>query len=192
MLIAHVEAQGVWLIEGGMAALARALMDLARAHGAQFRFGTGAALLETAQGRVSGVVMANGERVAADAVIANADPEALAAGRLGPLAAMGVTSHGARNRSLSALVWLAHARTGGFPLQRHNVLFSPITRASSRISRQAARPAIPASTSARKTATAAPLAAAGARERCRSSSTPRPMATAMPIPKRRGTNALWP
>ncbi|GHC90485.1 1-hydroxycarotenoid 3,4-desaturase CrtD [Novosphingobium pokkalii] len=125
MLIAHVEAQGVWLIEGGMAALARALMDLARAHGAQFRFGTGAALLETAQGRVSGVVMANGERVAADAVIANADPEALAAGRLGPLAAMGVTSHGARNRSLSALVWLAHARTGGFPLQRHNVLFSP-------------------------------------------------------------------
>jgi 1-hydroxycarotenoid 3,4-desaturase len=160
MLIAHVEAQGVWLIEGGMAALARALMDLARAHGAQFRFGTGAALLETAQGRVSGVVMANGERVAADAVIANADPEALAAGRLGPLAAMGVTSHGARNRSLSALVWLAHARTGGFPLQRHNVLFSPITRASSRISRQAARPAIPASMSARKTATAAPPAAA--------------------------------
>jgi 1-hydroxycarotenoid 3,4-desaturase len=193
MLIAHVEAQGVWLIEGGMAALARALMDLARAHGAQFRFGTGAALLETAQGRVSGVVMANGERVAADAVIANADPEALAAGRLGPLAAMGVTSHGARNRSLSALVWLAHARTGGFPLQRHNVLFSPITRASSRISRQAARPAIPASMSARKTATAAPLRRRPARaSACRSSSTPRPMATATPIPKRRGTNALWP
>lgn len=125
MLIAHVEAQGVWLIEGGIGALARALMNLAQAHGAQFRFGTGAALLETAQGRASGVILANGDHVAADAVIANADPQALAAGRLGPVAAMAVTGHGVRQRSLSALVWLARAKTAGFPLQRHNVLFSP-------------------------------------------------------------------
>ncbi|NMN05003.1 MULTISPECIES: 1-hydroxycarotenoid 3,4-desaturase CrtD [unclassified Novosphingobium] len=126
MLIAHVESLGVWLIDGGMSALAQALMNLAKAHGAQFRFGTGAAMLETALGRASGVVLANGDHVAADAVIANADPEALAAGRLGPVAAMAVSSHGVRKRSLSAMVWLAHARSSGsFPLQRHNVLFSP-------------------------------------------------------------------
>lgn len=124
MLIAHVEAQGVWLIDGGMSALAGALMRLAQMHGAKFRFGTGAALIEASQGRASGVILGTGERVAADAVIANADPEALAAGRFGPLGAMAVSSHGPRKRSLSALVWLAHARTSGFPLQRHNVLFS--------------------------------------------------------------------
>ena len=124
MLIAHVEAQGVWLIDGGISALARALMDLARANGAQFRFGTAAAVLEVHRGRAAGVALANGDHVPADAVIANVDPQALAEGRLGPLAGMAVGGHGPRRRSLSAMVWLAHARTAGFPLQRHNVLFS--------------------------------------------------------------------
>ena len=125
MLIAHVEAEGVWLIDGGISALAQALMDLARRNGAQFRFGTAAAMLETRQGRAAGVVLANGDHIAADAVIANVDPQALAAGRLGPLGAMAVSGHAPRKRSLSAMVWLAHARTAGFPLERHNVLFSP-------------------------------------------------------------------
>lgn len=125
MLVAHVEAQGVWLIQGGMNALADALMRLAQMHGATFRFGTAAALIEATQGRASGVILQTGERIAADAVIANADPEALASGRLGPLAAMAVSSHGVRKRSLSAMVWLAHARTEGVALQRHNVFFSP-------------------------------------------------------------------
>ncbi|MFC3593406.1 1-hydroxycarotenoid 3,4-desaturase CrtD [Novosphingobium piscinae] len=125
MLIAHVESQGVWLIDGGMSALADALMRLAQRHGARFRFGTAAALLETRMGRVSGVALADGDHVEADAVIANADPAALAAGRFGPVAGMAVSSHAPRKRSLSAMVWLAHAKTGGFPLQRHNVLFSP-------------------------------------------------------------------
>ena len=125
MLVAHVEAQGVWLIDGGMSALAGALMRLAQMHGAKFRFGTGAALIETTQGRASGLILNSGERIAADAVIANADPAALAAGRFGPLGAMAVSAHAPRKRSLSAMVWLAHARTSGFPLKRHNVFFSP-------------------------------------------------------------------
>lgn len=125
MLIADVEAQGVWLIDGGISALAQALMNLARSHGAQFRFGTPAALVEVRHGRAAGVVLANGDHVAADAVVANVDPQAVAAGRLGPLAALAVGGHSPRRRSLSAMVWLAHARTAGFPLQRHNVLFSP-------------------------------------------------------------------
>ncbi|OYX64206.1 MAG: CrtD protein [Novosphingobium sp. 32-60-15] len=124
MLVANVEAQGMWLIDGGMSALADALMNLAKSHGAQFRFGVAVDQIETAQGRASGVILADGQRIAADAVIANADPAALAAGRFGPAGAKAVRAYPARKRSLSAMVWLAHARTSGFPLVRHNVFFS--------------------------------------------------------------------
>ncbi len=124
MLVAHVEAQGVWLLDGGMSALAEALMQLAQMNGAKFRFGQEVAMIEATGGRTSGVILGTGDRLAADAIIANADPEALAAGRFGPLGAMAVSSHGVKRRSLSAMVWLAHARISGFPLQRHNVLFS--------------------------------------------------------------------
>ena len=40
MLVAHVEREGVWLVEGGMARLAEALADLAEARGVEFRFGS--------------------------------------------------------------------------------------------------------------------------------------------------------
>jgi 1-hydroxycarotenoid 3,4-desaturase len=125
MLVANVEAQGMWLIDGGMSALADALMNLAKSHGAQFRFGVAVDQIETAQGRASGVILADGQRIVADAVIANADPAALAAGRFGPVGARAVRAYPARKRSLSAMVWLADARTSGFPLVRHNVFFSP-------------------------------------------------------------------
>jgi 1-hydroxycarotenoid 3,4-desaturase len=90
----------------------------------QFRHGTAATRIETRGGAVSGVTLANGDHVAADVVIANADPEALAAGLFGAAAAGAVRGHAPRHRSLSALVWLAHARTSGFDLARHNVFFS--------------------------------------------------------------------
>ncbi len=125
MLIAHVEAQGVWLIDGGMSALARAIEQLAREQGAAFRYHAPVARIETTRGRASGVVLASGERIAADAVIVNADPAALASGALGDQTERAAAPMKPRNRSLSALVWLAHAKTNGFPLQRHNVLFSP-------------------------------------------------------------------
>ena len=38
MLIAHVEREGVWLVEGGMHAVAKAIERLARANGATFRY----------------------------------------------------------------------------------------------------------------------------------------------------------
>ena len=40
MLVAHVEREGVWLVEGGMHRVARALADLAVANGAMFRYAT--------------------------------------------------------------------------------------------------------------------------------------------------------
>ncbi len=129
MLIAHVEARGVWLIDGGMSALAEALKTLAERSGARFRLGEEVARIETGRHGASGVILQNGERIAADAVLCNADPAALASGMLGKEAARAVGRAPRTRRSLSALVWLAHSRTDGFPLSRHNVFFSPDYRA---------------------------------------------------------------
>ena len=70
------------------------------------------------------MILDNGERIAADAVLCNADPAALASGRFGEAASRAVGRTQSARRSLSALVWLAHAKTEGFPLSRHNVMFS--------------------------------------------------------------------
>lgn len=125
MLIAHVEAQGVWLIEGGMSALAQALQSLAERNGASFRFGSEVAAIDIAHGKARGVTLAGGERMAADAIVANCDPAALAAGCLGASAMKATAPLKPARRSLSAMVWLAHAKTSGFPLLPHNVFFSP-------------------------------------------------------------------
>lgn len=125
MLIAHVEAMGVWLIDGGMHALAGALEALGRANGASYRYRAPVTRILIERGRARGVELAGGERIAADAVICNADPAALADGRFGAEAARAAGRVPPRRRSLSAMVWLARAEARGFPLVRHNVMFSP-------------------------------------------------------------------
>ncbi|ASJ92091.1 1-hydroxycarotenoid 3,4-desaturase CrtD [Porphyrobacter sp. CACIAM 03H1] len=124
MLIAHLEARGVWLIEGGIHALAKALAGLAERQGARVRTGAPVAEILTAQGRASGVRLASGEVIPADIVICNGDPGALATGRFGEAAARAVPAIPQAKRSLSALVWYAHAETRGFELTHHNVFFS--------------------------------------------------------------------
>jgi len=125
MLIAHVEARGVWMIEGGMAALAAALADAARACGATLRLGSRVSAIRLAGGRVAGLVTADGADHPADRIIANADPAAIAEGCFGDAVRRAVAPVPPRRRSLSALVWTGHARTQGFNLVRHNVFFSP-------------------------------------------------------------------
>lgn len=125
MLIAHVEATGVWLIEGGIYALAKAVSDLAMQRGATIRTDCGVdRVLCDARGRATGVQLSTGERIAADAVICNADPGALASGSLGDDAKRAVRPLVPEKRSLSALVWFAHAESSGFDLSHHNVFFS--------------------------------------------------------------------
>lgn len=124
MLIAHVESQGVWAIEGGMSALAAALERVARAKGVQFRYGEAASGIETKGRRVTAVHLGNGERLAADRVIFNGDPAALAGGLLGDAVRRSVLRQAPASRSLSALVWLAHSGSAGFDLAHHNVFFS--------------------------------------------------------------------
>jgi len=124
MLVAHVEQQGVWLVEGGMQRLARALERLAHARSVEFRYGTSVTELVTAAGRVSGVQLADGTRLNADAVIYNGDLNALTAGKMGEDASRAVPTSAPNARSLSAVTWSLVAQTEGFPLERHNVFFS--------------------------------------------------------------------
>jgi 1-hydroxycarotenoid 3,4-desaturase len=124
MLIAHVEREGVWTIDGGMYRLAEAMERLARSLGVSFRYGAEVARIETARGRASGVSLAGGERLAAGAVVVNADAQALAGGAFGAEVAGATPARPPERRSLSALTWSMAARTRGFPLVRHNVFFS--------------------------------------------------------------------
>lgn len=124
MLIAHVEASGVWLIDGGMHRLALALEALGRANGVRFRYAAPVREILVTRGRAAGVVLASGERIAAASVLCNADPAAIGAGRFGEGVRRAVSPVPAARRSLGAMVWTAHGTASGFPLSRHNVFFS--------------------------------------------------------------------
>ena len=124
MLVAHVEQDGVWLVTGGMQRLAEALARLAAKRGARLEYGTAATSIVVQRGRTAGVELADGRRLAAQAVIANADVAALTQGLLGDGVRGATRPVPARARSLSAITWSLAARTDGFPLLRHNVFFS--------------------------------------------------------------------
>ncbi len=124
MLVAHVEREGVWSIDGGMHALAKALADSAKSFGAAIRYDQEVSEVLVSCGRVTGVRLSNGERVAADAVIMNADIGAVATGLFGVAARRAAATIPPRARSLSAMTWCAIGETRGFPLCRHNVFFS--------------------------------------------------------------------
>lgn len=123
MLIAHVEQDGVWIVEGGMQRLAEGLKACAEKLDVTFRFNADVSQIEAKAGRVSGVRLRNGERIEANTVVCNADPGALAAGMFGHDTTRAVSTTGAK-RSLSAVTWAGQAKTQGFPLVRHNVFFS--------------------------------------------------------------------
>ncbi len=123
-LIAHVEREGVWLVEGGMHRVARALAALAERHGAVLRYGAPVSAVLVEGGRAAGVQLATGERIAAAAVVLNADAAGVAAGALGPAAAAATTPVKREHRALSAVTWAMLAEVQGVDLARHTVFFS--------------------------------------------------------------------
>jgi 1-hydroxycarotenoid 3,4-desaturase len=124
MLVAHVEMAGVWSIDGGMPALARALAGAASRRGVRFCYGQRVQRIVVEGGRVGGVQLADGTRLAARHVVFNGDVNALATGLLGePVRAAAPRHSKPSQRSLSAVTWAMHCHTSGFPLARHNVFF---------------------------------------------------------------------
>ena len=64
---------GGWYLPGGLAGIADALLARAVDLGVAVHVGTAVARIETAAGRARGVILADGRRVPADVVVANAD-----------------------------------------------------------------------------------------------------------------------
>lgn len=124
MLVAHVEQEGVWLVEGGMHRFACAIAALAATKGVAIRYLAEARAIEVEGGRVAGVRLASGERLPAAAVVVNADVNAVAAGLFGEAVRRATPPVAPAHRSLSAVTWSIAAPTAGFPLVRHNVFFS--------------------------------------------------------------------
>jgi 1-hydroxycarotenoid 3,4-desaturase len=124
MLVAHVEQEGVWLVEGGMARVAQSLADLASRAGASFRYGLAVQTITANGGRADGVELTDGERIGADAIVVNADTAALALGLFGAQVARAVPPTPPAQRSLSAVTWNMVAEVEDFPLSRHTVFFS--------------------------------------------------------------------
>jgi 1-hydroxycarotenoid 3,4-desaturase len=123
MLVAHVEQDGVWLVDGGMHRVAQTLASLARKRGAMLRFDAQVDEILVRGGSACGVRLASGETLDADAVVFNGDVAALSTGLLGSPATTACGPISPARRSLSALTLNLLAETRGFPLTRHSVFF---------------------------------------------------------------------
>ena len=123
MLVAQVELDGVWSVQGGMHAVAQRFASLAAQRGALLRYATRCEGIVVKNGKVRGVRLQGGEELAADSVVFNGSPQALAEGLLGESVRHAVPPLPRRKRSLSAVTWTARTATAGFDLARHNVFF---------------------------------------------------------------------
>jgi len=123
MLIAHVERAGVWYIEGGMRELAGQLAALASRLGVRMRYGAPVAQVRMHRGRACALQLQDGERIEVDAIVSNADNNALSIGLLGE-DARGATPPTPRSaRTLSAVTLHVLGSTHGFDLSHHTVFF---------------------------------------------------------------------
>lgn len=123
MLIAHVEQEGVWAVNGGMHAVATAVAGAAERAGVRFHYDTEVTEILQQSGRAAGVRLASGEQLPADAVVANVDHAALRTGLFGPKAAEAAAGP-PPPRSLSAVTWSIVAQPSGLEPLMHNVFFS--------------------------------------------------------------------
>ena len=123
MLIAHVELEGVWLVDGGMHRLAQAMAELGQELGIELHLNTHVSEVLVKGGRAAGVRLEDGTSLPADAIVFNGDTNALATGQLGEEAMRAVKPRPLQKRALSALTWCIKGSSSGFDLDHHNVFF---------------------------------------------------------------------
>ena len=123
MLIAHVELEGVWVVDGGMHRLAEAMAKLGQDLGVDLHLNTHVDEILVKHGRAAGVRLEDGTTLPADLVVFNGDTDALATGELGHDTQRAVRRRAPKRRALSALTWCLKGKTSGFPLDHHNVFF---------------------------------------------------------------------
>lgn len=145
MLIWHVEARGVWRIEGGIHALARALAGIAENRGAALHYRASVAEILVDGGQARGLRLSSGEEIRADAVVFNGDPSALGRGLLGEDSQRAAPAVAPAKRSHSALTFAALGRPTGQPLAHHTVYFSEDYQAEFKDIRRGRLPAQPTS-----------------------------------------------
>lgn len=122
-LIAHAERAGVWLVDGGMQRLADALATVLTEAGATIHYDAEASGFLKQGERVTGVVLADGSAMSADAIVFNGDVAAISRGLFGAEYTHAVPARAREPRSLSAVTWCFKARVEGLPLDHHTVLF---------------------------------------------------------------------
>lgn len=120
-VIPYIEyAFGGWYVEGGLYRMIESLVDLARKLDIEMRVNAQVTAIEHTGGRVTGVRLADGERIGSDVVIMNGDasmaPRLLGEGKGEALAWA--------ERSLSGLVFLLGLRRTRPELEHHTVFFS--------------------------------------------------------------------
>jgi len=123
MLIAHVELEGVWLVDGGMNRLAAAMAGLGQQLGIDLHLNTHVSEILVKRGKAAGVRLVDGTSLPADVVVFNGDTNALATGQLGQEATRAVRARPRQRRALSALTWCIKGSSSGFKLDHHNVFF---------------------------------------------------------------------
>jgi 1-hydroxycarotenoid 3,4-desaturase len=133
MLVAHLEQQGVWSVDGGMQRLAEALGALATRAGATLITQSDVETVLIEGGRATGVRLDTGRVLKADAVVFNGDVAALNAmtrePNREPSTRTAVPRRALGPRSLSAMTMSVIAETRGLELAHHTVCFGDDYRA---------------------------------------------------------------
>ena len=115
------QAYGGWYVPGGLHGLGAAIHERAVACGAQVRLGTRVTRVTVEHGRAVGVELADGGRLPADIVVANADAAAVYGGLVQAPAAQRRLARATPSLAGFVLLLAVQGRTPG--LAHHNVLF---------------------------------------------------------------------
>ncbi|NEU11066.1 phytoene desaturase [Methylobacterium sp. BTF04] len=126
-LIAHLERRwGVHFAMGGTGRLVDGLVDLIRGQGGEVRYDADAARIDVVEGRATGVTLCNGERIAADIVVSNADSAFTYTTLLGGKAKRWSAAKLARaHSSMGLFVWYFGTNRKFPGIAHHTILMGP-------------------------------------------------------------------